>query len=239
MEQKLSLIRPIRDSFVFMGRNGILSVCFFLLAYGAVYLAQELSISTNLPIMLIYLVYTYFFYYFFVCFYFRPQPFFNRRHFGNALIRMAAILLLAFAALLFLKISFKILFFLAGTLKAFPLFYEQLRTAYLNLLISPYFSWFLPAFMFIILSFTFFIPAFAWISAVIGGDSSITAAFVRTKGNYIRLIVLFLLIYGILPLTILLFKGSSTGIVAAVSALINLLQIIVYLKIYEHFYPQK
>ena len=152
---------------------------------------------------------------------------------------MLAILLLAFAALLALKIGFKILFFLAGTLKAFPEFYERLRLAYLGLLVSPYFAWFLPIFMFIILSFTFFIPAFAWISAVIGGDSSITMTFVRTKGNYVRLIVIFLLIYGILPLTILVFRGYSAGVVAAVSALMSLIQIVIYLKDYEHFYPQK
>ena len=169
MNQKLSLIGSIRGGLVFMGRHALLSALFFLLAYGAVYYAQKLSISTDLPVMFAYLVYTYFFYYFFVCFYFRRKPLFSRRRFGNALVRMLAILLLAFAALLALKIGFKILFFLAGTLKAFPEFYEQLRLAYLGLLVSPYFAWFLPVFMFIILSFTFFIPAFAWISAVIGG----------------------------------------------------------------------
>lgn len=178
MNQKLSLIGSIRGGLVFMGRHALLSALFFLLAYGAVYYAQKLSISTDLPVMFAYLVYTYFFYYFFVCFYFRRKPLFSRRRFGNALVRMLAILLLAFAALLALKIGFKILFFLAGTLKAFPEFYEQLRLAYLGLLVSPYFAWFLPVFMFIILSFTFFIPAFAWISAVIGGDSSITMTFV-------------------------------------------------------------
>ena len=239
MNQKLSLIGSIRGGLVFMSRRVLLSALFFLLAYGAVYYAQKLSISTDLPVMFAYLVYTYFFYYFFVCFYFRRQPLFSRRRFGNALVRMLAILLLAFAALLALKIGFKILFFLAGTLKAFPEFYERLRLAYLGLLVSPYFAWFLPIFMFIILSFTFFIPAFAWISAVIGGDSSITMTFVRTKGNYVRLIVIFLLIYGILPLTILVFRGYSAGVVAAVSALMSLIQIVIYLKVYEHFYPQK
>ena len=155
MNQKLSLIGSIRGGLVFMGRHALLSALFFLLAYGAVYYAQKLSISTDLPVMFAYLVYTYFFYYFFVCFYFRRKPLFSRRRFGNALVRMLAILLLAFAALLALKIGFKILFFLAGTLKAFPEFYEQLRLAYLGLLVSPYFAWFLPVFMFIILSFTF------------------------------------------------------------------------------------
>lgn len=143
---------------------------FFLLAYGAVYYAQKLSISTDLPVMFAYLVYTYFFYYFFVCFYFRRKPLFSRRRFGNALVRMLAILLLAFAALLALKIGFKILFFLAGTLKAFPEFYEQLRLAYLGLLVSPYFAWFLPVFMFIILSFTFLfrlLPGYLQSSAAI------------------------------------------------------------------------
>ena len=98
MNQKLSLIGSIRGGLVFMGRHVLLSALFFLLAYGAVYYAQKLSISTDLPVMFAYLVYTYFFYYFFVCFYFRRQPLFSRRRFGNALVRMLAILLLAFAA---------------------------------------------------------------------------------------------------------------------------------------------
>lgn len=63
--------------------------------------------------------------------------------------------------------------------------------------------------------------------------------FVRAKGNYVRLIVMFLLIYGMLPLTILIFREYSAGVVAAVSALMSLVQIVIYLKVYEHFYPQK
>lgn len=113
MNQKLSLIGSIRGGLVFMGRHVLLSALFFLLAYGAVYYAKKLSISTDLPVMFAYLVYTYFFYYFFVCFYFRRQPLFSRRRFGKRMVRMLAILLLAFAALLALKIGFKILFFLA------------------------------------------------------------------------------------------------------------------------------
>ncbi len=236
MEIKLSIKDILQESFLFFRNAPLLALSFFLLAYGAVYFAQALNISTNLPIVFAYLVYTYFFYYFFVCLYFKQKILLNKRRFANALIRMVAILLLAFAAVLLLKIGFKILFFLAGTLRAFPELYEQLRNLYLSTLISPYFTWFLSAFIFVILSFTFFIPAFAWISAVIGRDSSITRTFARTKGNYLRLIFMFLLIYGILPLTILLFRSFSGGIVAAVSAAMSLIQIIIYLKIYEKFY---
>lgn len=238
MDTKLSLRNILWESCLFLRQNYILSLSFFLLAYAAVYYAQALNISTNLPIVFAYLIYTYFFYYFFVCFYFKQKILLNKRRFANALIRMVAILLLAFATLVILKIGFRILFFLVGTLRAFPEVYEQLRDIYINILMSAYFTWFLSAFVFVILSFTFFIPAFAWISAVIGRDSSITRSFVRTKGNYCRLILMFLLIYGILPLTILLFKGYSAGVVAAVSAAMSLIQIVIYLKIYEKFYSQ-
>ena len=88
MNQKLSLIGSIRGGLVFMSRHVLLSALFFLLAYGAVYYAQKLSISTDLPVMFAYLVYTYFFYYFFVCFYFRRQPLFSRRRFGLSLIQI-------------------------------------------------------------------------------------------------------------------------------------------------------
>ena len=181
MDTKLSLRNILWESCLFLRQNYILSLSFFLLAYAAVYYAQALNISTNLPIVFAYLIYTYFFYYFFVCFYFKQKILLNKRRFANALIRMVAILLLAFATLLILKIGFKILFFLAGTLRAFPEVYEQLRDIYINILMSSYFTWFLSAFVFVILSFTFFIPAFAWISAVIGRDSSITRSFARTR----------------------------------------------------------
>ena len=130
MNQKLSLIGSIRGGLVFMSRHVLLSALFFLLAYGAVYYAHNLIIFFFFNVKVYNEFYTYFFYYFFVCFYFRRQPLFSRRRFGNALVRMLAILLLAFAALLALKIGFKILFFLAGTLKAFPEFYERRRLAY-------------------------------------------------------------------------------------------------------------
>lgn len=236
MNRKLSLRQPLKDSFENIFKDFRLIGCFYVFAFAAIYLIQRFNASQNILVLLGYLVYTYFFYFFFIRAFYKMRPIFSKADLVNSLIRISAIFLLAFAALLLVKIGFQLLFLLVSPLKAFPEVYDSLKSTYFSIIKMPYFAWFLYGFMFIALSFIFFIPAFAWVSAVIGRDSSITASFARTKGNYLRLIFIFLLIYGALPFVTLFFVGSSVLVLSAVSALMTIVQIVVYLNIYEFFY---
>lgn len=238
MNQQLPLWQTIKNSFEYMAKNLPIIGCFYIFSFAAIYLIQRFNASQNLLVMLAYLIYTYLFYYFFVSVYYKQKPLFNRQNFYNSLIRISAILLLAFAALLLTKIGFQLLFLMVKPLKVFPEFYDSLRTTYIGVIQMPYFAYFLYAFMFVILTAIFFIPAFAWVSAIINRDASITMTFVRTKNNFFRLMFLFLLIYGVLPFITLISASGSIIMISAISALMTIIQLIIYLNIYEFFYKK-
>lgn len=236
MNAKLPIFLILKNSFEYLFMNLPIIGCFYFFSFAAIYLIQRFNVAQSMLVMLGYLIYTYLFYYFFVSVYFKQKPLFNRQNFYNSIIRISAILLLAFATLLLVKIGFQILFLLVKPLKAFPEFYDYIRMLYISFIKWQYFAYFLYIFMFSILTIIFFIPAFAWISAINGRDSSITMALMRSKNNYWRLCLIFGLIYGILPFGAVLFSNSSILILAAISALFTIIQLVIYLKIYEFFY---
>lgn len=238
MNDKLPILPTIKNSFEYIAKNFSVISCFYVFSFAAIYLIQRFNAAQSMLVMLGYLIYTYLFYYFFVSTYFKQRPIFNKQNFYNSIVRISAILLLAFATLLLIKIGFQILFLLVKPLKAFPEFYDSLRANYISFVKWPYFAYFLYMFMFLVLTIIFFIPAFAWVSAIIGRDSSITMAIARAGKNYWRLVLIFVLIYGILPFAALLFSNSSILVLSALSALFTIIQIVIYLNIYEFFYNE-
>lgn len=236
MNTKLPILLTIKNSFEYIFKNLPIIACFYVFSFSAIYLIQRFNAAQSMLVMLGYLIYTYLFYYFFVSVYFKQKPLFNRQNFYNSLIRIAAILLLAFATLLLIKVGFQILFLLVKPLKVFPEFYDYIRMSYISFIKWQYFAYFLYIFMFLVLTIIFFIPAFAWISSINGRDSSITLALLKSKNNYWRLFFIFALIYGVLPFGALFFSNSSIIILSALSALFTIVQVIIYLKIYEFFY---
>lgn len=211
---------------------------FFVLSFIGIYTAQIADPTDSLIQTLLYLSYTYLFYYFFTRFYFNRQPLWNFASFKNALIRMIAILLLAFAGLVLLRISLYALFWLLsplqylpstkGAVAAFLEFCTQSRSVRYLLYIL----------MFALLTGMFFIPSMAWVSAALGRDSSITMTFFRTRGNYMRLTLLFLIAYGFLPLLIILLGYGNIWLSSLLSAAYTVIQSIIYLQTYEFFYPR-
>lgn len=238
MNNKLPIMPTLKNSFEYIFKNLPILGCFYVFSFAAIYLIQRFNASQSILVMFGYLIYTYMFYYFFVSAYFKQRPIFNRQNFYNSIVRISAILLLAFATLLLMKIGFQVLFLLAKTLKPFPDLYDSMRASYFSFIEWPYFAYILYTFMFFVLTIIFFIPAFAWVSAVNGRDSSITMSLVRTRNNYARLFFIFALIYGCLPFTALLFSNSYIIVLSALSAMFTIIQIVIYLNIYEFFYQE-
>lgn len=239
MTGKLSVFTLLQSSWRYLSANFVLSACLFVFSFAGIYLAQRFNAPSSLPLISLYLAYTYLFYFFFARIYFNRKPLFDRTAFTNALVRILAVILLAFACILLLKIAIQLLFLIISPLQ----YIESVRDfalAHLSgLTRSPYFLYTLYGVTFLLLTAIFFIPAFAWVSAVIGGDSSITMTLVRTKGSYLRLFAIFLLIYGLLPFFLIYFSYDSLLVRSAVSAALTVIQFIIYLNIYEFFYPQQ
>lgn len=211
---------------------------FFILSFAGISTAQFIDPTDSLIQMFLYLAYTYLFYYFFTRYYFKQQPLWSLSSFKDALIRMIAITLLAFAGLILLRIGIYVLFWFLSPLQYLPSTKEAVGAFLQFCAQSTAVRYLIYILMFALLTIMFFIPSFAWISAVIGRDSSITMTFFRTRGNYLRLMVLFLLIFGFLPIAIIWLSGGSIFLSSLFSALYTLVQTVIYLQIYETFYAR-
>ena len=238
MPSKLPLMDILLQSIKYLAQNMRLTGCFFVFSFAAIYFIQRFHTAGSQSVMFLYMLYTYLFYYLFVVVFFQKRPLFSKENFINAAIRIFAVLLLAFAVLLLIKAGFSLLFLIVLPLRAYPETYAMLRDAYIVAIKSPYTLYIVYAGVFGLLTFIFFIPAFAWVSAAIGKDASITMTFVKTQNNYLRLFCIFLSVYGILPLTVLLLIPDPVWLVSAVSAFLTLLQITIYLTIYRFFYEK-
>lgn len=236
MLEKLSIIAIFKSSFQYIAKNYALTAYLFIFSFTGIYLAQRLNAPHNFMIMSLYLTYVYLFYFFFTRIYFNKKPLFNREAFTNALVRILAILLLAFACILLLRIAIQLMILILSPLQFFPSISGFIKESYNLIISSHYFLYVMYGLMFLLLTATFFIPAMAWVSAAIGQDSSITLSLIKTKGNYARLFGIFLLVYGILPFAIILFAYDSLFIRTALSSLFTVVQFIIYLNIYQFFY---
>lgn len=239
MLEKLSMIAIFKSSFKYIAKNYALTTYLFIFSFTGIYLAQRLNAPSNFIIMSLYLAYVYMFYFFFTRIYFNKKPLFNREAFTNALVRILAILLLAFACILLLRIAIQLLILALSPLQFFPSISGFIKENYNLIISSHYFLYAMYGLMFLLLTATFFIPAMAWISAAIGENSSITLTLIKTKGNYARLFIIFLLVYGILPFTIIIFAYDSLFIRSFLSSIFTVIQFIIYLNIYQFFYLKK
>jgi len=200
-------------------------------------------IETNYPTVIWgHLLAAYIFYYSFVRVYFWKKPIFETDNFLRSAGKMLIIVLLAFTAVMFLRISFGILKLFAKSLAVFPDIYNFLFDSYLFLHDWRYTSIFMFLFLFGIMMFTFFIPCFAWISTVIGREQSIVFSVIETKKYYAKIFTLYLVIFGVFPLfltVVLIGLHLPLIITCFISACFSILQIVIYLKMYEYLFLQK
>ena len=238
MIKKLALNSVFSRSFKYIKQHFKLLGAFFVFSFAGILTVQLIDPTDSLLQMFLYLVYTYLFYYFFTRCYFKQKPLWSFSSFKDALIRMVAITLLAFAGLVLLRIGLYALYWLLSPLQYLPSTKEAVNSFMAFFIQSSLIRYALYLFMFALLTVMFFIPSLAWVSAAIGRDSSITLTFFRTRGNYIRLMVLFLLIFGLLPVIIISLSGGSVFLSSVLSAVYTLIQTVIYLQVYETFYPR-
>jgi len=235
MTSKLPIYNIFRNSVKYMSLHWQMLGIFTALSFAGIYLLGNFNLRDNWAGSIIYLIYTYLFYFCFVRAYFNRRPLLKKAEFINALIRIITITLLAFACLMFMESAILFFLWLLNPLEIYP----QIRNIWADFIASDTFRYALYGGMFMFLTLIFFIPAFAWISAVIGRNASITLTFFHTKGNYLRIFFICLIVYGIMPFGIFILSTDSWGLRAIFTALFTVIQCVIYLQIYEFFYKVK
>jgi len=233
MNTCLPIFLIIRNALIYIKGNLGLMVGFFAFSFLGIFSSVYFRIEGNVWLIPLYIVYTYLFFYAFACVFFKTKPYFDRARFFKAAGRMAIILILAFAVIVFLNIGVKFLKFLAYPLQVYPDIYLPARKVYHFIRESVFVQ---RAIIFSISTFIFFIPAFAWVSSIVGREDSITAAFFRTKRHYARLFILFLIVFGLLPLLSFWMLNTSMLLAITISAALTVFQAALYFKTYEVFY---
>ena len=233
MSTCLPVFLIIRNALIYIRAHFRLMLVFFAFSFLGIFSSVYFKIEGDMLLIPIYIIYTYILFYAFACAFFEAKPLFNRDRFLKAAGRMAIILVLAFAAIVFLHIGVKFLKFLAYPLHIYPSVYEPARSVYHFVRESVFVQ---RTIIFSISTFIFFIPAFAWVSSIVGREDSITAAFFRTKRHYGGLFSLFLIVFGLLPLLSFWILDTSMLLAITLSAAFSIFQAAVYFKTYEVFY---
>lgn len=235
MTTRLPILQIFHQSYLYTKSHLPSLSLFYLLSFSGIYLLGGFNLLNNPMGGLLYLSYTYLFYFCFVRVYFKRHPLLKKDAFFNALIRAVTISLLAFAFLIFLKTLLVFGLWLLTPLDIFP----HIQEIWAKFIASNTFRYALYGIMFLLLTVLFYIPALAWVSAVIGRDASITLTFFHTKDNYWRIFVICFIIYGLVPFVIFSLSANSWLLRAIFTALFTVIQCVIYLNIYEFFYPSK
>lgn len=237
MKKEVSIRQLLLDSLGFIGNNAVLLGFLALLSYAGSYVSLYIGIARTPFLLLLYGVYIYLFYFLFISLYYDKKPLLNKERIIDSLFKMLTILALSMLILICGKISINILHHLARGLVVFPTLYAALRGIYVFMVTNPYARIIIYLGVIALLSFSFFIPGFSWISSICGKNSSIFYAYSQTRGNYFKIMGIFIALYGILPIATG-FAGLSLGygFLAVLYAIQNIFQLVVYLHLYDKLY---
>lgn len=237
MQKKISLHRLGGNVFRFIGDNLPLLLVLGFFSFAGSYTFNLMALHHRKFFVLPYVIYIYFYYYFFMALYFEQKPLFDKAKFADSLKRFFKILLFSLCVLLSAHIAFSIVRYVARSFYMFPSFYRFLQQTYRFVLTNPYTKVGVFIGSLFLLTFSFFIPSFSWVSSINGQDNSIISAYTHVRGNFLKVCLIFICIFGLLPILISL-GGMylSWAWISFLYALLSIFQLVVYLKIYDFFY---
>ena len=237
MRKKLSIRQLFIDTLGFIGNNlpllGVLTIFSFIGSY----FGKNFGVYSNRLAFLVYALYIYFFYFFFTSLYFTQKPLITKEKFVDSIIKLICIFAFSFFVMLCGHFAIGFLRYCSRYLIGFPDIYSLLRETYIFLALNPYAKILIYAGIIVLLTFSFFIPGFAWVSTVNNKDNSILTAFDKVRGNYIKLVIVCLLVFCLFPLLVsIIGLNTSIVILSVFHALLTIFQLVTYLHLYDFFY---
>ncbi|MBR2299156.1 MAG: hypothetical protein IJ870_01105 [Alphaproteobacteria bacterium] len=236
MPKKLNIKEFCINSLSFMAKNFVLLFLFGLASFSGSFLSLKYVFKHQIGMMFSYALFCYFFYYVFVSLYYEQKPIFTSKKLVNSLVKMFVIFALSLSAVIFGHLFFKLLKYMAQYLVGFPDVYNLLKDVYhfLNASRVGRFLLYIP--MIFLLTFTFFIPGFAWISAINEGDASLWSAYSKTSGNYLKITIILLIVYAVLPFLFSLLIFPSPLFLSLSNAVLTIIQLVSFIRLYDFFY---
>lgn len=236
MEKKLNIKQLCIETLSFSAKNFFLLAFFSILLFLASYLSIKYAFKHQTTMLCLYGCFCYFFYYTFISLYYEQKPLFTSEKVVNSLIKAAIIFSLSLLAVICGHLTVVLLKYMSQWLIGFPDVYTLLKNTYgfLNGSALGRFLLYVP--VIILLTFTFFIPGFAWISVLNGGDSSLMSAFSKAQGNYMKIILLLLVLFTVLPVVFTFLFSHKTIYLSLSHTIVSMIQLVFYIRLYDFFY---
>lgn len=241
MKKEMSVRQIFIDTLEFIGNNKAILCFMTFLSFIGSYTVAGFEISLRNPFFgFLYGLYIYSFYYFFVSMYCQQKPFITKEKIVDSIIKLIIIAALSLLILICGKLFFHILYRIGRGLVGFPDIYNMLRSTYRFMINNPYLKFLTHLGITTLLSISFFIPGFAWVATIDKKDNSIISAYAKAKGNYLKIIAVIFIIFGVMPLFIEFIElKSSQMIMSLLHSMLAVFQISAYLQIYDIFYSDK
>lgn len=236
MEKKLNIKQLCIETLSFTARNFLLLLLFSSVSFLASFLSFKYAFKHQISMLCLYGCFCYFFYYTFITLYYEQKPLFTSEKVVNSLIKAAVIFSFSLFAVICGHLLVSLLKHMSQWLIGFPDVYTLLKNTYgfLNGSALGRFLLYVP--VIVLLTFTFFIPGFAWISALNGGDTSLMSAFSKTHGNYIKIVLLLLVLFTVLPVVFAFVFSQKTVCLALSHTIVSMIQLVFYIRLYDFFY---
>lgn len=236
MSKTLDLKKFCSETLSFMVKNAPVLCLFGICAFTASFISLKYVFRHQLVMLTFYSIFCYLFYYIFISVYYEQKPWFTSEKIVDSVVKMVVVFALSMVVVMCGHIFLKTLKYMAKWLIGFPDIYAFLKNGYyfLNASKLGQFLLYIPIVFF--LTFTFFIPGFSWISCINGKNQSLWDTYTKTQGFYLKIFVILFGVYAVFPF-ILSFIGALSPVMLSIkNAVTNLVQIVVYLKLYDFFY---
>ena len=236
MAETLNLKKFCSETLSFMVKNVLILCLFGVVAFIASFISLKYAFRHQLLMLTLYSIFCYIFYYLFVSVYYEQKPWFTSEKIVDSVVKMVVVFALSMVVIMCGHIGLKTLKYMAKWLVGFPDIYAFLKNGYyfLNASKTGQFLLYIP--IVFLLTFTFFIPGFSWISSINGKNQSLWDTYTKTQGFYLKIFVILFGVYAVFPF-ILSFIGALSPVMLSIkNAVTNLVQIVVYLKLYDFFY---
>ncbi|MBR6409123.1 MAG: hypothetical protein IKS23_02635 [Alphaproteobacteria bacterium] len=236
MKTELNIKQLFIDVLSFIGKNCFLLSLFGLACYTASFLSLKFMFKHQGVMMFSYALFCYAFYYLFISLYYEQKPIITSEKIVNSIVKMAVVFAVSLSVVIFGHLFLKLLKYMAQWLIGFPDIYEFLKQVYTFLNNSKIGQFLLYIPLIFLLTFTFFIPGFTWVSSLNGKDASLWSAYSKTQGNYIKIVIVLLIVYAFLPFALsLLAKPTPIGL-SITHAIKTIIQLVFYIRLYDFFY---
>ncbi|MBQ7660410.1 MAG: hypothetical protein IJS26_06735 [Alphaproteobacteria bacterium] len=236
MNKQLDLKQFFVGTLSFVAHNVLILVLFGAASFLASFLSLKYVFGHQNVMLVCYALFCYAFYFVFISLYYEQKPLITSEKIVSSVLKIAVVFALSFLGVMLFKALIMLLRYGADNLVGLSGLYAFLRRGYVFL--SAYqagrFLLYLP--IMFMLMFTFFIPGFTFVSSLNGKDASILGAYEKTHGQFLKIFVVLVCLYALLPMAASLVVAQKPVWLGVSHAVLTMFQLVCYVRLYDFFY---